>query len=153
MYAECICEASLKLLVTLDSIWLEGMSRKCPSIRNVPKYNHRSLLSISRDEWPWTWCDVHIRWAIRYTDYPQYIIHEFSPLFIVCALLICLLVLIVRWLCSQVNIKYHQALSPSCVLTTTYPSASLKYDYNELGSITMFFVRFIGNLNIHEILM
>ena len=39
--------------------------------------------------------------------YPQYIIHEFSPLFIVCALLICLLVLIVRWLCSQVNIKYH----------------------------------------------
>ena len=107
MYAECICEASLKLLVTLDSIWLEGVSRKCPSILNVPKYNHRSLLSISRDEWQWTWCDVYIRWAIRYTDYPQYIIHEFSPLFIVCALLICLLVLIVRWLCSQVNIKYH----------------------------------------------
>ena len=68
------------------------------------------FLSISRDEWQWTWCDEHIRWAVRSTIDPQYIIHEFSPLFI-------------HWLCAYMSASIDCTLD--CHAGSTLSSCSV----------------------------
>ena len=89
MCAECICEASLKLLVTLDSIWLEGVSRKSVSIHpNIPKYSHRSLpVNLTR------WVTVNVmRWVHKVSSALNHLssIHHTWVLSSVYSLTVCL---------------------------------------------------------------